>query len=723
MIYRSVEELKGDMARMELSILEAQQDNLRCLQDVSSRLQNFERNMEKRNQERDLYMLETEGRKASNYLNKFSASCDDVRSLDLANDCCQNILANRPRSDTLDVHFTAGVVAVATTYAKHVQLSSAATAKKTVFDGEVRNISKSLKPIWADSSAVLTSTWNQVVVYLLDIASSICILPPEGVLLSPLDSQLVEAFGILCASQPSLLDRFPEIGGAALRTLLQAKTLKELFHASNALNVDTSRCDNKADLIQGLLDEGKQLHAALNADTKTDHSHRSSGGNMKVWSSMAPPIVVAIDFGTTRSAYAYMVEGEASGKILVRVPDSALASPSSSVKTETAALLNRKGRGDLIAFGLAARDQCAYQDHDEEDAALFRWFKLDLCKTGQGQTSVERVMTKSSSGRHTVPLFHVIKTSLIYFKDDVLRFLSSTRGRDVDAKEVTWVITVPAIYDDFAKRFMREAAHGAGMIDRVDSVRLRLCLEPEAACLAVTTDDNPLTCEAEGKNMMIVDCGGGTVDITAYKILSVDPLKLAEVTAPDGGIWGSTRVDNAFEELLKILLGSWMDEVSDETYLSIMMTWERTKAEFTGQDSSQSLRLDLSELSNSGLTREDMEELRTRYNSSRSAPHQVKGRLFMVTLPATLVSTLFTPTIEKIAQCLRKITGMSSLRNLDRVYLVGGFSRSPLVKSMAREELQRFSGCVVDVHEPDLAIVRGAVMYPTMSTVFNSSEA
>ncbi|CAM9784152.1 unnamed protein product [Ectocarpus sp. 8 AP-2014] len=246
-------------------------------------------------------MLEAEGRKAANYLNKFAASCEDVRSLDLANDSCQNILANRPRLDTLDLHFTAGVVAVATSYAKNVQLTSSATAKKTVFDGEVRNISESLKPIWADSSAVLTSTWEEVVIYLLDIASSICILPPEGVLLSPLDSQLVEAFGVLCASQPSLLDRFPEVGGAALRTLLQAKTLNELCHASNVLKVDTCRCDNKADLIQRLLDEGKPLHAALNAEkktdeeTKTDNSHdqgdiysvaesdTSSDGDWNVW--------------------------------------------------------------------------------------------------------------------------------------------------------------------------------------------------------------------------------------------------------------------------------------------------------------------------------------------------------------------------------------------------------------------------------------------------------
>ncbi|CAM9867376.1 unnamed protein product [Ectocarpus sp. 12 AP-2014] len=435
---------------------------------------------------------------------------------------------------------------------------------------------------------------------------------------------------------------------------------------------------------------------------------------------MVPSIVVAIDFGTTRSAYAYAVEGEA---ILVRVPGSAVNSPSSSIKTEPAALLSVGGGGDLLAFGPAALEKFIDLEHEEEDPALFRWFKLDLCETVEGQTSVLSVMTKSTSGLHTAPLFHVIKASLVYFKDEILRSVSSTRRRDVDATEVTWVITVPAVYDDFAKRFMRQAAHGAGMIDRVDSVRLRLCLEPEAACLAVTTEDNPLTCEAEGKHMMIVDCGGGTVDITVHKILSINPLRLAEVAAPDGGPWGSTRVDKAFEEWLKMFLGSWEKEIYEETFLSIMLTWERTKVEFTGQHSSQSLRLNLSELSGNGLTRENMEELCTQCNSSQSTQHNVTVKNFVVTLPAALVSSFFTPTIKKIASCFRQINGMSALRDLHRVYLVGGFSRSPLLKSMAREELQRVTRSVVDVHEPDLAILRGAVMYPSMSTVFTSRKA
>lgn len=319
----------------------------------------------------------------------------------------------------------------------------------------------------------------------------------------------------------------------------------------------------------------------------------------------APQTVVAIDFGTTRSAWAYKVSGQANDKVLVKIPGSAVNSPSSTTKTETVALIGGHGRGGLLAFGPDALESYANDQHPS-DQALFRWFKIDLCEP-KGKTAINRVMTQSTGG-HIVPLIGVMKASLLYFKDDVLTFLSSTAGRTVRAEDVSWVLTVPAIYDDFSKRFMRQAAYEAGMIDRVNSTKLRLCLEPEAACLAAITKDNPLTIEAEGRKMMIIDCGGGTVDITAHDIVSVEPLKLAEVAAPNGGMFGSTRVDDAFKEWLKKFLGEWFGRVKDTgTLVSIMLVWERKKAAFQGEKSSKPLHFSLSELADFDMTNRDME--------------------------------------------------------------------------------------------------------------------
>lgn len=108
-------------------------------------------------------------------------------------------------------------------------------------------------------SAARTHNASRVVEYLLSIVSSVCMLPPEGLLLPQLDARLVEAFGVLCASEPSVLDRFPEVGGAAVRALLQSKPLDELCRMSNSLKVDISMCDNRADLIQAMLDKQERI--------------------------------------------------------------------------------------------------------------------------------------------------------------------------------------------------------------------------------------------------------------------------------------------------------------------------------------------------------------------------------------------------------------------------------------------------------------------------------
>jgi len=105
------------------------------------------------------------------------------------------------------------------------------------------------------------------------------------------------------------------------------------------------------------------------------------------------------------------------------------------------------------------------------------------------------------------------------------------------------------------------------MIPSEDSSKLDLCLEPEAACMAC--EDQRLTEQgAAGREIlnvndcfMVLDCGGGTVDITMHKVKELAPLKLSEIRAPDGGDYGSTYVDLEYEKFLIELIGAdrWND--------------------------------------------------------------------------------------------------------------------------------------------------------------------
>lgn len=68
-------------------------------------------------------------------------------------------------------------------------------------------------------------------------------------------------------------------------------------------------------------------------------------------------------------------------------------------------------------------------------------------------------MMISDSGKKLMEAMKVFSESLRYLKDHALSMISNhTNGRTFSASDVTWVLTVPAIWEPAAKQFMREAA-------------------------------------------------------------------------------------------------------------------------------------------------------------------------------------------------------------------------------------------------------------------------
>ncbi|XP_062588785.1 heat shock 70 kDa protein 12B-like [Saccostrea cucullata] len=101
---------------------------------------------------------------------------------------------------------------------------------------------------------------------------------------------------------------------------------------------------------------------------------------------------------------------------------------------------------------------------------------------------------------------------------DVSESVNDNDERKVDPKnnaacswsaDILWVLTVPAIWSDEAKQFMREAAIQAGIQDD----HLVLALEPESAALLckqlkLTENSNATNIEEfePGSKFMVVDC-------------------------------------------------------------------------------------------------------------------------------------------------------------------------------------------------------------------------
>ena len=79
---------------------------------------------------------------------------------------------------------------------------------------------------------------------------------------------------------------------------------------------------------------------------------------------------------------------------------------------------------------------------------------------------------------------------------------------------------MPALWTEDQKQFMRKAALKAGIIQELSGANLLLCLEPEGASIQCRNDaeDQLKNQMAKGSVVMVLDCGGGTVDITVHKL-------------------------------------------------------------------------------------------------------------------------------------------------------------------------------------------------------------
>jgi molecular chaperone DnaK (HSP70) len=117
--------------------------------------------------------------------------------------------------------------------------------------------------------------------------------------------------------------------------------------------------------------------------------------------------------------------------------------------------------------------------------------------------------------------------------------------------EIKWSLTIPAIWSDAEKAAMRKAAFKAGLIPKEDisEDHFVLILEPEAAAAWCLEERKKLgTPLVDGESFLVVDAGGGTVDLTSHMIVGG---KLKELTIGSGGPCGSSEINAAFWKYLQ----------------------------------------------------------------------------------------------------------------------------------------------------------------------------
>lgn len=140
------------------------------------------------------------------------------------------------------------------------QMDSPGEAKHFTVNGTLANIVKHFAPIWAAPSAADTADGKKVLSFLLNLVACVCVLPSENTPVFPkLDKRLLPVFGALCAADAELRGMYPAVAGAAVRTTLEAKSMKSLFQLADEVDVDVEDCTNKGAVVRALAASGKSL--------------------------------------------------------------------------------------------------------------------------------------------------------------------------------------------------------------------------------------------------------------------------------------------------------------------------------------------------------------------------------------------------------------------------------------------------------------------------------
>ncbi|XP_014294036.1 heat shock 70 kDa protein 12A isoform X2 [Halyomorpha halys] len=429
-------------------------------------------------------------------------------------------------------------------------------------------------------------------------------------------------------------------------------------------------------------------------------------------------VVVSIDIGTTYSGYAFAYTKSPSDKQIHMMRQTEGSDRGlNNQKVPTVLLLSPEEK--FHSFGYAARD--FYHDLDPSDAK--QWLYFDKFKMNlHNNMDVNRESQVMAQNGHSVSALTVFAHTLSYMRWQVEKELRD-QGR---LPKVRWVVTVPALWTQQAKQFIRESAYMADICSPETADHLLIALEPEAAsvCCRNLHFDQIIqfnTNRLRSGSYMVVDCGGGTVDITVHTV-SAQTGTLRELHKATGGPCGSIGVDKEFNDLLDTIFGtSFMRRFQQErpaAYNELMLSFEARKRSTT---SFRSTPLNIFPpfafidffRKVSGI---EVEAAVKEYGR----PELTWSNEGILKIHPSLMYQLFQPTLNKI---IEHIEAVLSTRRLDdtisHLFLVGGFSESQILQEAIRENFSNRVHIIIP-QAVSLSVLKGGVLYGLNPTIVSS---
>ncbi len=428
--------------------------------------------------------------------------------------------------------------------------------------------------------------------------------------------------------------------------------------------------------------------------------------------------VAAIDFGTSGSGVVWGVANVAPGQ---EVRFNIAHSPGNSnyAKSPTAMLVRKSLLSRLNSLG------------DRELNVIYNEFWNDRCNVCIGDMAYQQYFRFEHPGRRNNGaaagewvLFEQFKMALYTSSDNRRRQRPTVRGSDgVEydlegiitlylqclklttfkhirdngvafenmAQSIRWGITIPTIWGSAEKGIMERAAEKA-----LGSDEIIFLLEPEGAARSFELNPNLSQLLKVGTTFMVVDCGGGTIDVVVHRIRP--NLSFEEVIKERGNAMGGWEFDRRFFQLMAEKLAESIPEVPRDR------AYEMLIEQFYNDDPSGKYELDKAweekkrNNPEAGIAEFTIPGTYQRWFQSNykvAADQLIDEFGFSLSFTADEIRRAFQPVISQIADLL--VRAYNELRSrgggdkLDYIFGAGGLIALPSIQACIQESTRTSS--------------------------------
>ncbi|KAG8955792.1 hypothetical protein FRC03_011055 [Tulasnella sp. 419] len=265
-------------------------------------------------------------------------------------------------------------------------------------------------------------------------------------------------------------------------------------------------------------------------------------------------LVISIDFGTTYSGTSWaLLDPNQVSQIRDVTGYEGQEDEANSTKIPSVLFYDRFG--ELQAAGAKTSDPEIEMQAQDEDWIRVEWFKLLLRPLGKDPELDDAPKTTLPPYKTAVDVIgdyigHVASLARKHFLENMIG--SAVIWNEVKNR-IQYVLSHPNGWAMSQHDSLRKAAIIGGLVPDTAEGRARIHFvsEGEASfhwCLAEGLSRNDLK---KGNRYIVVDAGGGTIDVSSFEVVSTGPLQLKEVAVSSSRLAGSVYVNQAFERYVE----------------------------------------------------------------------------------------------------------------------------------------------------------------------------